>query len=46
MIYSVWVGGCFDVFKTKQEAEERAEYWLEQGYDDVEIEEDEAECLD
>ena len=44
--FLVWVGGAYDRCYTMSEAQKRAEYWLDQGYDDVEIEEEEAECLD
>lgn len=44
--FLVWVGAAYDRCYTMKEAEQRAEYWLDQGYDDVEIEEEEAECSD
>lgn len=43
--YSVWVGGCEvnDYYLTKAEAEDLAEEYKEDGYDDVFIEEVEDE---
>lgn len=43
--YSVWVGGCEvnDYYLTKEQAEDLAEEYKADGYDDVEIEEVEGE---
>jgi hypothetical protein len=38
--FVVWVGGAYDRCHTLKQAEKRAEYWREQGYDEIQIEEE------
>ena len=37
--YVVWVGGCDDYYTTYERAKERYDQWIEQGYDDVHLQE-------
>ena len=37
--YVVWVGGCDDYYTTYERAKEHYDEWIEQGYDDVRLEE-------
>ena len=39
--FVVWVGGAYDRCHNLKQAEERADYWRDQGYDDVKIEKEE-----
>ena len=38
--YIVWVGGCDDHYTTYERAKKHYDKWIEQGYDDVYIEEE------
>ena len=37
-IYNVWVGGVYDTFLNKIEAENKKDFWVNNGYKDVQIE--------
>ena len=37
--YIVWVGGCDDYFVYYTDAKKSYDYWINQGYDDVILEE-------
>jgi hypothetical protein len=37
--YVVWVGGCEDHYTTYDRAIEDYYFWIDQGYDDVQLEE-------
>ena len=43
--YIVWVGGCDDHYTTYKKAKEHYDKWIEQGYDDVHLEEQDNETI-
>ena len=43
--YIVWVGGCADYYTTYESAKEHYDEWIEQGYNDVCIEQIKARAI-